>query len=203
MIKKNKPSKMDFLYKFYKEINENGETFYVFDEEEYFAWRQLSKDLPSVNETIKRQLDEPFAKKLKSILSDYITFRLANKDTEMSQFYLSTSISAAICDHLEHVDEGMLRIIKSDFEKFSIFFNSQGSLKHQADAINQGKTDKLLSSTGLKLYTTRDIASKLNCGAENIRKDVRNHKLQPCSRQGRTQLFNEEEVNRYIKAKRK
>lgn len=203
MIKKNKPSKMDFLYKFYKEINENGETFYVFDEEEYFAWRQLSKDLPSVNETIKRQLDEPFAKKLKSILSDYITFRLANKDTEMSQFYLSTSISAAICDHLEQVDEGMLRIIKSDFEKFSIFFNSQGSLKHQADAINQGKTDKLLSSTGLKLYTTRDIASKLNCGAENIRKDVRNHKLQPCSRQGRTQLFNEEEVNRYIKAKRK
>lgn len=203
MIKKNKPSKMDFLYKFYKEINENGETFYVFDEEEYFAWRQLSKDLPSVNETIKRQLDEPFAKKLKSILSDYITFRLANKDTEMSQFYLSTSISAAICDHLEQVDEGMLRIIKSDFEKFSIFFNSQGSLKHQADAINQGKTDKLLSSTGLKLYTTRDIASKLNCGVENIRKDVRNHKLQPCSRQGRTQLFNEEEVNRYIKAKRK
>ena len=203
MIKKNKPSGMGFLNKFYKEINKNGETFYVFDEEEYFAWRQLSKDLPSVNETIKRQLDEPFAKKLKSILSDYITFRLANKDTEMSQFYLSTSISAAICDHLEQVDEGMLRIIKSDFEKFSIFFNSQGSLKHQADAINQGKTDKLLSSTGLKLYTTRDIASKLNCGVENIRKDVRNHKLQPCSRQGRTQLFNEEEVNRYIKAKRK
>ena len=203
MIKKNKPSKMDFLYKFYKEINENGETFYVFDEEEYFAWRQLSKDLPSVNETIKRQLDEPFAKKLKSIFSDYITFRLANKDTEMSQFYLSTSISAAICDHFEQVDEGMLRIIKSDFEKFSIFFNSQGSLKHQADAINQGKTDKLLSSTGLKLYTTRDIASKLNCGVENIRKDVRNHKLQPCSRQGRIQLFNEDEVNRYIKAKRK
>jgi len=211
MIKKNKPSKMDFLYKFYKEINENGETFYVFDEEEYFAWRQQSKHLSPKEESVEHQIadetkrhnqDEPFIERLRSIISDYIDFRFANKDTEMSQFSLN-SLSAAICDHHEQVDEEMLRIIKSDFEKFSIFFNSQGSLKHQADAINQGKTDKLLSSTGLKLYTTRDIASKLNCGVENIRKDVRNHKLQPCSRQGRIQLFNEEEVNRYIKAKRK
>lgn len=202
MIKKNKPSKMDFLYKFYKEINENGETFYVFDEEEYFAWRQLSKDLPSVNENIKRQLDEPFIERLRSIISDYIDFRFANKDTEMSQFSLN-SLSAAICDHHEQVDEEMLRIIKSDFEKFSIFFNSQGSLKHQADAINQGKTDKLLSSTGLKTYTVRDIASRLNYTEESVRKDIRKGKLVPSERRGKNYIFNEETAQQYINSKRR
>lgn len=146
-------------------------------------------------------MSESFAKKLKSILSDYLSFRIAHLDTKMSQFYLSTSISAAICDLSEQVDEEILRTITSDFEKFSSFFNLQGKLKHEADAINQGKVDKLLSSTGLKLYTVRDIASKLDCTEENVRKDVRNHKLQACSRQGRTQLFNEEEVNKYIKTK--
>lgn len=137
---------------------------------------------------------------LKPILSEYIKFRCANKEHDLTPFEIGVAVASAIYDNISSIDIDALNSITSDFEKMADAVKRQGSSLHISNAQKHGKAIRALSP---KTYTVKDIATEIGCTEENVRKDVRQGRLTPCRMHGRIQIFNEQTANDYIKQKRK